>query len=608
MVTSHRDTGWVLQRTQQLIQENQDDRSARVRIRQIMNGGADGVEAVLAWNLGKEASSHGDGRLSDMIGVDLPTVNLVASGLDRLGQKIGRMPTLKPPKGNYQDSQERMDIIETWDEWQELELDLPQIGRWIPGYGFGMWVINQRRNDKGELYPVMELRNPFDVYPGWAGPRQQPTDACIVRMVPLHALEAVYSEAIDWEAAKTKLEANRTGARTKAILDAHGGIPDLSKLRAPTGDVRTWEGRQTGIEVIEYYCHDGTHVVVPELEVRLNYIETPIEGGTFDIPKRISFDRLQSQYHHIIGLQGMMAKMNILGLVASEDSVFAPTNIFGTMLSQEYELGRFGFNEFENTARVEKGQIQQVNHIWAQIDRLERQLRIGATYDVQQDAISPNSFATGQGMRELQGALTDNVNEYLNAIRRSLMRCDSKRLQFAEAVYDKRKRTYYDMEGKPSTYVPKTAIAGDWRTRRIYGAMATFDTAQKIVVGLQLLDKIIDVETFQENIDGLTDLPLIQRRLTIAKYREAALARLMAKTAEDPRADAVIAQIMANPDDEIDLLTAYFAPEDEQEMAQLPMAMPPGAQAGLPPEAISTVLSRVEQGGGVEGGAQTVAR
>ena len=62
--------------------------------------------------------------------------------------------------------------------------------------------------------------------------------------------------------------------------------------------------------------------------------------------------------------------------------------------------------------------------------------------------------------------------------------------------------------------------------------MATFDTAQKIVVGLQLLDKVIDVETFQENIDGLTDLPLIQRRLTIAKYREAVLARLMAKTGE----------------------------------------------------------------------------
>ncbi len=606
--TYARSPEWVLQRAQQLIQENEDDRSARVRIRQIMNGGADGVEAVLAWNLGKESSSHGDGRLSDMIGVDLPTVNLVASGLDRLGQKIGKMPTLKPPKGNQDDAQERMDIIETWDEWQELELDLPQIGRWIPGYGFGMWVITQRRSPKGELYPTMELRNPFDVYPGWMGARQQPADAAIVRMVPLYALKEIYAEAIDWNLAETKLQQNRNSARTEAIRDAHGGIPDLSKLRAPSGNTRTWEGRDTGIEVIEYYCHDGTHIVVPELEVRLRYIETPIEGGTFDIPKRISFDKLISQYHHTIGLQGMMAKMNILGLVASEDSVFAPTNVFGTMLSQDYELGRFGFNEFEQGARVEKGQIQQVNHIWAQIDRLERQLRIGATYDVQQDAISPNSFATGQGMRELQGALTDNVNEYLNAIRRSLMRCDAKRLQFAEAVYDDKRRTYYDMEGKPSTYIPSQAIDGDWRTRRIYGAMATFDTAQKIVVGLQLLDKVIDVETFQENIDGLTDLPLIQRRLTIAKYREAVLARLMSRTESDPRADAVLVQIMNDPDREIDLLAEYFAPESEQEMMQLPMAGPPGGQPGLPPEAISTVLSRVEQSGGIEGGAQTVAR
>jgi hypothetical protein len=298
----------------------------------------------------------------------------------------------------------------------------------------------------------------------------------------------------------------------------------------------------------------------------------------------------------------------MLGLIASEDSVFAPTNIFGTMISNEFELGRFAQNEFERDARVERGQIQQVNHIWAQIDRLERQLRIGATYDVQQDAISPNSFSTGQGMRELQGALTDNVTEYLNAMRRSLQRCDRKRLAFAQVVYKSMKRTYYDMNGRIAQYVPQKAIDGDYRTRRVYGAMATFDTAQKIVVGLQLLDKVIDVETFQENIDGLTDLPLIKRRLIIAKYRDVVLARLMAKSEQDPRADAVLVQIMEHPDDEIDLLAAYFAPEDEAEMMQMPMALPPGMGAQLPPEPVSTVLSRVEQSGGVEGGVQTVAR
>ena len=90
--------------------------------------------------------------------------------------------------------------------------------------------------------------------------------------------------------------------------------------------------------------------------------------------------------------------------------------------------------------------------------------------------------------------------------------------------------------------------------------------------------------------------------------REAVLARLMSRTESDPRADAVLVQIMRTPDQEIGLLADYFAPEDEQAMMQLPMAGPPPGPAGLPPEAISTVLSRVEQSGGIEGGAQTVAR
>ena len=52
---------------------------------------------------------------------------------------------------------------------QQLELQLPQVARWLPGYGFVVWVITSKQDANGNMYPCAELRNPYDCFPGYYG-------------------------------------------------------------------------------------------------------------------------------------------------------------------------------------------------------------------------------------------------------------------------------------------------------------------------------------------------------------------------------------------------------------------------------------------------------
>ena len=597
------DVDHVLNRIADLKQQNAETMQDRWRIRSIMNGGADGMYAVMAWDLGKGASSAAGQQVASKVGVDLPTVNLVASGNDRFAAQLGRPPSLKAPRaddeGVREKNNKRMHILGGWDEECRFETDFPQIGRWLPGYSFFVWVITQRKDRNGQYYPVPELRDPFDVYPGYFGAQRQPADMMAIRRVPLYALHHAYPDR-DWALMDNMIHKKRTGG---GVVADPRFVPDANRIRS-------WEGSQTGIEVIEYYCEDGTHICIPEIDYRLDYIESPIGESLFSMGHRYAFDKLISHYHHSIGLMGMMAKWNILGLIAGEDATFKETNIYGDMVGGRYKRGRFAVNKFERDAKVERPTNDNMQQLFSQVDRLERQLRISANYDVQQDAISPNSFATGKGMRELQGSVQASLREYQMVIKHTTEIADTKRLKFAKEVYGSQRRKFYDMHGKQKWYNASKDIGDDHRTRREYGAMATFDDSETIVAGLQLMQgEVIDVETLQDNMDNLKDTDLINERITAKKFEDLLMGKLaMADEQGDAAATAAIVEIMENPKDKLKILKKWLTPQEpemnEQEMA---FAGASGAPAGPPPD-VTTVLSQLEGGGGVKGGVQTVGR
>jgi len=296
----------------QLHYDNQSAYSTRGRIRAIMNGGPDGILALL-----------GD-QIKGFQDYQIPVPNLMMSGLEHLSQKIGRIPNLKVDTPNGKDSERSKQkaekiarIVTSYDETQKLELQMPQVGRWLPGYGFAVWVIREKKGPDGTPYPCAELRDPYNCFPGYFGADQQPKEMAIIRRVPKEALAKTYPRFADKINKKDGYQVNTLGigsAYASAYTDSYNG---------------SWANSNGEGDILaEYYNEEGTYVFHMSSGTILDFIPNPLDSGpAFVIAKKFAFDKLQGQYDQIIGLMASMAKINVMSIIAMEDAVFTETNI-----------------------------------------------------------------------------------------------------------------------------------------------------------------------------------------------------------------------------------------------------------------------------------------
>ena len=560
----------------QLHYDNQSAYSTRGRIRAIMNGGPDGILALL-----------GD-QIKGFQDYQIPVPNLMMSGLEHLSQKIGRIPNLKVDTPNGKDSERSKQkaekiarIVTSYDETQKLELQMPQVGRWLPGYGFAVWVIREKRGPDGTPYPCAELRDPYNCFPGYFGADQQPKEMAIIRRVPKEALAKTYPRFADKINKKDGYQVNTLGigsAYASAYTDSYNG---------------SWANSNGEGDILaEYYNEEGTYVFHMSSGTILDFIPNPLDSGpAFVIAKKFAFDKLQGQYDQIIGLMASMAKINVMSIIAMEDAVFTETNISGEIESGQYRKGRFAVNYLAPGTQVSKPASNVPYQIFQQIDRIERQLRVGGSYPVTDDSQSPLSFATGRGLEELGASMSLMIREYHTVMADAAEMIDFKRLEWDEKMYggsSKQLSGYYKNTFFSETYDPEKDIAGAYKTRRVYGAMAGYDEPQKIVTGLQLLQAgIIDTQTLQENLDGLDNIVRVNERITKEKAEKVLFDSLLAQAQQgDAKATMAVIQIRKNPDDMSTILDKFYTaedpeiPEQEQELlgggALPPQGPPPG--------------------------------
>jgi len=567
---------------------NQDQMIDRSRIRDIMNGGEAAVKALLGNTINVEYH-------------ELPAPNLFLTALERFAQKLGRSPDLKVDIINEKDSErakkksEKLErIVMAYDKNQKLHMQLPQVGRWLPGYGFVVWVIKHRKDKDGNAYPFAELRDPFSCYPGYFGNDQQPKELAIITRVPHKVLAHQYPEAKGYIYAQEGNEGFQNPY--SALLD--------STDRAGSWANSTGHGKV----VVEYINEDGTYVYLPENKKTIDFIPNPLKSGpTFVIAKRYSFDQMQSQFQHITGLMANMAKINILGTIAMEDAVFTETNIIGEIESGKYRKGRFAVNYLTPGSQVSKPVNNLPYQLFQQVDRLERHLRLGAAYPVSDDGQSPNAFVTGRGLEELGQSASLHVREYQAVLADALEELDAKRLEYDEAMFsDTRKPIagYHKGTAYRETYTPSSDIKEFYTTRRVYGVMAGFDEPQKIITGLQLKQQgIIDTQTLQENMDGLDNITKIQQRISAEKAETVLFESLMAQAAQgDPKATMAAIEIRKNPQNMTKIMDKFYTPEEPEMSPEEMMLAQQQAQQGIPqgPVAepdIASVLAGLAGGG-----------
>jgi hypothetical protein len=525
---------------------------------------------------------------------DLPWPNLIHSGITALAQKLGHIPEARVTPPHSTDSEaprrraeKRERIVDAYDDYDRMELQLPQVGRWLPGYGFAVWTVTQRTHE-GYVYPCAQLRDPHDCYPGAWGVDQQPDELAVYRRIPPLEAKRLYPGF-----------ASKIDNKSRAYDWSSGGVILSSGWSNQTG---------RGLEIVEYYDADGTHILIPEIDERVDFHPNPLSTPAFVVAKRFAFNHLIGQYDHGIGLMGALAKFNILFLTAMEDNVFAPTNIIGDFDGQ-YKTGRRAINRLSPNTTVDRPQSNVSYQAGEFLSRTERNLRNIIRYSVQDDGDSPLNFATGAGLDELQATANAEIQEYQKVIRYALQDLDAKRLEWDEVVSPNTKKPLAGLkEGLPKTetYTPAKDIKKAYKTKRVFGIMAGFDDPQKIVAGGQLLQMgLIDRLSLQEKIDGLDDLTLVNERRHVDLMEDILSQSLNQLAGQgDQRALMLAIEELPAGHPMKKTLTKYFRPEGEQ-VSEEEQAMIGGGQEEQPTD-VTTVLSRLT-GSGQQGGIQTVS-
>jgi len=612
----------VMERVEGLRTLNTPRINTRQKIRAIMRGGPEAVDALLGSNRKKKHTND----------EYLQAVNLMASASSKLGIDLGQVPDVKTSTTPTKDGSrhrykatEIEQIVMGYDERNRLDIKLPWLGRWLPGYGYGFMFVGPQHDPlTGHWYPRVNLRNSYDVWPGWFGPDSRPREAACVRPVDISHLAREYPMAAD--AVREARRVRRSGS-LGALTGAW--FPGERSTYGSRGGSSWWEGNPNdAVTVIEYFDVSGRYVIIPELEKvtkpangLVEIIPNPLPIPFFTVPVRPDFDESAGEWDHTIGIQMMLAKLTILSYIAAEDGVFSPTAIIGDPMRTTVEYGRRKVVHLPSGANMARVPVDaNLVQTWQQIGQLERQARISMTYPVSEDGQSPNSFATGRAIEELRGGVGRHVSEYQTVLGRALEDVDMMCLAWDYVMYAGKKKPYEaNVMGERLTaeYDPKT-IGGRFVTSRKYGVMATWDDPTKIVAGLQLLSAgVIDLQTMRENLQGLDGLANVEERVTRERLT-AQLEQVVGAIAIDPQhpgrdeARAIMAQMLEKPLDTVTIIqkwlnpdpaTGQLSPEEAviQQQAQM--------QGAFPEEnpSVSSILSRLELTGAAEGGVQTVA-
>lgn len=573
-----------------------EQRDMRRIIRDICDGGPQGLHALF----GDDVQSM-DWRL--------PVANYILSGIERRAEKLGVEPGLKvePEREGFHSetkrAEKRENIVRGYDIVCNLQRNLKQQGLWLPGYGFTPWVAWPRWVN-GYPYPALELRNPFNAFPGEFVAGGQPSDVAFIRTMNRADVARIWPNA------------------TTYIRDeATGGVVLASRTGASEGGAG-WENRSgSGVEVAEYWCADGLYIAMLDGDRTelLDYLPNFLDGKPlFHIVQRVVFNQLRGEFDEVIGLQGAEAKLNVMLQIATEDAVFAPWVRQTSNPGQPLQVGRWAVNDVEpggNLQRVTSGLNPQ---LFMQTNNLEDQLRTTANYSEVEDGKSPMSFVTGRGMSELQGAGDRRIAWYFDIIKESLEDLDAIRLNMDETLED---RWGVDAKPIPGTngdeYLPSRDIAGRHDTHREYGYMAGWDEPNKITTAAILKQMgALDTQTIVENLSGIKNAGEVLGRVERDKALDILGQSMAAKAQEgDERATlAMLAVLDGKPMHEA--IKKYYSPDEGEDpsaeqqamIEQMLAAQGQGApgQGGPPPD-VATVLNRITPSGPMSG-VQTVGR
>lgn len=491
-------------------------------------------------------------------GEEPAVANLVVAAARTHAQRVGKMPKLNGySKHNSPSARDRAEqhedaLMERLDRAGFPAL-LPQAAYWLLCHGFQPFIL---RADKKMNQAVIDIRDPLSCYPNTVWPHSPRVQDCLFSFqLPLWQLEALY--------------------------------PDAGRYYARKEDVQE-------VTICEAHLPSGTYIYTVEPEaIQLDFQENPTGRCNVYIPRDFSPDLdFYGQFDQVIPILIAQAKLMALVMSYTEQQVFAETNVIGEIDSNQgdYAKGPNAVNVIRPApaASVSKVTNNMSPQVFAELDRLERAVRMSGNMPAQLSGEPVASIATGRGIEQLTVAVDDNVGHYQSVLGNSLRAILNDIPEFEAAHFGTAKGLSKDVEIIPK-FQAGADPASNVRLLQLQGA--------RILSKTTVRDQTPEVDSPEEE----------EAMIEAEGLRDALLNNILSQAGNGQADPALVAHLIEQRLKGVPLETAYQEYQAAAQEALGLQGMPNPAEmggeqpGGLPMEALIGMSALGRPTGGVQG-------
>ena len=524
---------------------------------------------------------------------ELPAaVNLLGQGLDQTSMRVASvLPsiTCPPVRDGFENreklARQRQQALTGWWDMNKMGLKLRHRARYLVGYGSSpvmISAVSESQLDKRDI-PHWRVRNPLNTFPSPAVSRDdiEPDDCIFCYRQPLSWLTARYPT----QAARLYKGANASPDTMFEILE----YTDAEEtVQVVIGAVKGEESRlQTG-----YGETNGTDF--EELDRVPNRADIPLVV----MPGRITLDRLQGQFDHLLGKYKRAAKLDALELIAIQRSIFpqiwivSHPNSPGTATIVREAQASSG-----QPGLIQNGAIQVINpqpgvQTPQAIDRLERAQRLDAGIPAEFGGESPTNVRTARRGEMVMSSTVDMpIQEYQEILAASLEAENVRAIAVQKAYYGSKATSFYlPRSGKVvnNDYTPNTAFETDINFVK-YSSPGTDVNGLVIALMQRVGAGEMSLQTAREIDPMIEDATAEGGQVEAEGLRKALLASLEQQASQGaldlPTIAAIIDERRKNPDRSLEetVLQVHekMQAQQAQNAQQPPQPTQPEAQPGL---------------------------
>ena len=432
--------------------------------------------------------------------------NLLAQGIDQLAIRASsRMPDLAfytpleaDEKATERARKARLAMLAWW-QMNNLALKFARSARHYVGYGsttFMVKPVDTGYFDKRKM-PYWHVVSPLNTFPcPNADPdSMEPKDIIVLMQQPLAWLKARYP-------VQAGLIFKGKNAKAELMFDILEYNDENETVLVLVGQKRgkydygDYEQGVSSCELLERYENKAG-------------ICLGVTAG------RVTMDRLQGHFDQLLGLYLNQAQLQALELIAVKRTVFPEQWV----VSHPNSPGEARILTYANAKQGDIGEVAngtiltvtpQVSQMTGQaVDRMERNLRVGAQLPAEVGGESSTNIRTAKRGAEVMGSAMDpNIGEAQNVYSLLWQAADERAIAVSKSEWGNKMTSFYiPKNGKqvgPGDFTPNDAFALDFHTVKF--SMPGVDAAGiPIEIGQRLQTKIMSLQTGRQEDPMIED-------------------------------------------------------------------------------------------------------